>query len=105
SFSASPSANPAGVRKRMPSRQNSTTLLAATFAAIACLLVPAAAAAQDNTSGGTTGGVAYAPPPHKAKIRNGRAIAPVDAPLAVKAIIDAANKIVEKPYHYGGGHA
>jgi hypothetical protein len=34
----------------------------------------------------------------------GRAIAPESAPEAVKAVIAAANRIVDKPYKYGGGH-
>ncbi len=33
-----------------------------------------------------------------------RAIAPAGAPRAVKAAIAAANRIVGKPYRYGGGH-
>jgi peptidoglycan hydrolase-like protein with peptidoglycan-binding domain len=32
------------------------------------------------------------------------AVAPSDAPPEVQAAIDAANKIVGKPYKYGGGH-
>jgi peptidoglycan hydrolase-like protein with peptidoglycan-binding domain len=32
------------------------------------------------------------------------AIAPDDAPPEVKAAIDAANRITDKPYKYGGGH-
>lgn len=35
---------------------------------------------------------------------NGRAIAPVQAPAAVKRVIAAANQIRNKPYIYGGGH-
>lgn len=35
---------------------------------------------------------------------DGRAIAPADAPLAVKAAIEAANQIVDAPYSWGGGH-
>jgi len=35
---------------------------------------------------------------------SGRAIAPASAPGAVKAVIAAANRIVDKPYKYGGGH-
>ncbi len=35
---------------------------------------------------------------------NGRAIAPIDAPPAVKKVIAAANKIRTKPYICGGGH-
>jgi hypothetical protein len=32
------------------------------------------------------------------------AVAPADAPPEVQAAIEAANKIVGKPYKYGGGH-
>ena len=35
---------------------------------------------------------------------NGDAIAPSGAPLVVKAAIDAANRINDKPYIWGGGH-
>jgi hypothetical protein len=35
---------------------------------------------------------------------DGRASAPSDAPAEVKAVIAAANRIVGKPYKYGGGH-
>ncbi len=41
----------------------------------------------------------------KAIIVRGRAIAPLDAPPAVKKVIAAANKIRSKPYIWGGGHA
>jgi hypothetical protein len=36
---------------------------------------------------------------------DGLAIAPAGAPLEVLAAIEAANRIVGKPYRYGGGHA
>jgi len=35
---------------------------------------------------------------------DGSAIAPADAPLAVKAAIEAANQIEDAPYLWGGGH-
>jgi len=35
---------------------------------------------------------------------DGLAVAPESAPAEVKAAIDAANRIVGKPYKYGGGH-
>jgi cell wall-associated NlpC family hydrolase len=35
---------------------------------------------------------------------DGRAIAPASAPPEVKATVEAANRIVGKPYKYGGGH-
>jgi hypothetical protein len=81
----------------MPTRVQ-TTLLAAMLAAI-CLLVPGSAIAQ------STGGAQYQPPAGKAKVRNGKAIAPADAPPVVKKLIAAGNRIVTKPYKYGGGHA
>ncbi|MGZ5332650.1 MAG: hypothetical protein ACXWD7_01945, partial [Solirubrobacterales bacterium] len=44
------------------------------------------------------------PPGGKAALVNGEAIAPPDAPLAVKAMIDGANQINDRPYVWGGGH-
>jgi hypothetical protein len=44
------------------------------------------------------------PPPSKATIIDGRAVAPATAPSRVKRVIAAANRLVEKPYRYGGGH-
>ena len=67
------------------------------------LATPAGAAA----SSGGTGGATYVPPPppaKRAKIVNGIAIPPVGAPVRVKRAIEAANRIVNKPYVYGGGH-
>lgn len=48
-----------------------------------------------------------APPPAVGKARinsNGTATAPADAPSVVKAVIAAANRIIDKPYVYAGGH-
>ena len=77
---------------------------AVTRALCACIVlalaVPAGAAAQ-------TGGATYSPPPppaKRAKIVNGIAIPPASAPVRVKRAIAAANRIVTKPYLYGGGH-
>ena len=76
-------------------------------AAIACSLValalPAGAAAQSASTGGAT----YVPPPppaKRAKIVNGVAIPPAGAPARVTRAIAAANRIITKPYIYGGGH-
>ena len=80
----------------MSNRAHRTTLLAALVVAVACLL-PASSVAS-------SGGVPYQPPPKKATVKNGKAIAPSNAPTEVKQIIAAANKIVTKPYRYGGGH-
>ncbi len=43
-------------------------------------------------------------PTGAAVLVRGRAIAPVDAPAAVKRVIAAANRIRSKPYVWGGGH-
>jgi hypothetical protein len=55
----------------------------------------------------STGGATFVPPPpppETAQLVNGRVIAPASAPTRVKRVIAAANRIVEKPYRYGGGH-
>jgi hypothetical protein len=76
--------------------------------ACACLggmVVGGSASAQETSS---TGGAAFVPPPpppKKAKIRaDGKVIAPLSAPRRVKRVITAANRLVGKPYRYGGGH-
>ncbi len=81
------------------------------------------ASASSTTSGstmqGTTGGAPVVPtgtgvgagkpdllvPGHTARIVDGLAAAPIDAPPAVQEIIWAGNQIVGLPYIYGGGHA
>jgi cell wall-associated NlpC family hydrolase len=44
-------------------------------------------------------------PVSKAALVAGRAIAPVNAPPAVRKVIAAANRIRTRPYIWGGGHA
>jgi hypothetical protein len=75
--------------------------------AVACLVLPglAGTAAAEDTP--VSGGATFEPPPpppEKATLVNGRVIAPASAPARVKRVIEAANRIVEKPYIYGGGH-
>ncbi len=43
-------------------------------------------------------------PGPRAALCSGIALAPVQAPLAVKRAIWAANQLHSKPYRYGGGH-
>ncbi|HEY2054916.1 MAG TPA: hypothetical protein VGH14_13370 [Solirubrobacterales bacterium] len=43
-------------------------------------------------------------PPGKARLLGTRAIAPANAPAAVKSVIAAANRIRALPYIWGGGH-
>jgi hypothetical protein len=63
-----------------------------------------------KVSGGSVAGTLITGPPHlvvpgdSAEIVNGLAAAPENAPAAVKRIIWAANRIVGRPYVYGGGH-
>ena len=42
--------------------------------------------------------------PGKARLVGGRAVAPENAPLGVKQVIAAANRISATPYIWGGGH-
>jgi len=43
-------------------------------------------------------------PVSRAALVNGRAVAPLGAPAAVRKAIQAANRIRSKPYVWGGGH-
>ena len=90
----------------MPSSVSHTKLLCAAIAAI-CLLVTGlagtASAARTSSSGGATF-EPPPPPPEEATLIGGRVIAPASAPRRVKRVIEAANRLVEKPYVYGGGH-
>ena len=92
----------------MPARSHKYKLrVLASFACLVGALVLApTAGAEVVTSGG--GGASFVPPPTppaKAKLVDGRVIAPASAPRRVKRAITAANRIVEKPYIYGGGHS
>ena len=84
--------------------------LRAALAATACLVAPVAAAtafAEPTTPAPTGGGATFEPPPpppEKATLVDGRVIAPASAPARIKRVIAAANRLVEKPYIYGGGH-
>jgi cell wall-associated NlpC family hydrolase len=89
----------------MPSSVSHTKLFAAALAA-ACLLTAAlagTASARPLTNGGATF-QPPPPPPERATLVDGRVLAPASAPRRVKRVIEAANRLVEKPYIYGGGH-
>src|SRR5207237_10286968 len=69
---------------------------------IVCLALLICAASLSHagsfpTSGPTTAGSA-------AVLRDGLALAPVNAPISVKRAIWAANQLRTKAYRYGGGH-
>jgi cell wall-associated NlpC family hydrolase len=96
--------------------------LAALSAALALVALALIALLPGARAWATTGGMsavsaepAYEPdepgepaePPEavgSAALVRGRAIAPIDAPPAVRAVIAAANRIRTKPYIWGGGH-
>ncbi|MEX0620070.1 MAG: hypothetical protein WD181_00630, partial [Solirubrobacterales bacterium] len=59
----------------------------------------------DSSSGGLILNTGKCKPATKARLVNGKAIAPASAPDRVKAVIEWANRIRNKPYRYGGGHA
>jgi cell wall-associated NlpC family hydrolase len=69
--------------------------------AVAQALRAAVATGPSTTLSTTT---TTAAPVGQATISNGLAVAPADAPAAVKQVIAAANKIAFDPYVYGGGH-
>jgi hypothetical protein len=79
-------------------------ILARALIATACLLACLPAAAMAANGAVDPGDPRYQPP-KRATIRDGLAVAPRNAPRVVKRAIAAANKIVGKPYRYGGGHA
>lgn len=70
---------------------------------------PSSTGYSSSDSAGAPGFVRYDPsnPADRAHISSdGRtAVAPPNAPPQVKQVIAAANRITDKPYRYGGGHA
>ncbi|HEV3378164.1 MAG TPA: hypothetical protein VG126_12885 [Thermoleophilaceae bacterium] len=90
----------------MPSSRSQITLLCAAVA-VALLVVAALAGPASGARSKRSGGAAFQPPPpppQEATLVDGRVIAPASAPRRVKRVIEAANRLVEKPYVYGGGH-
>jgi hypothetical protein len=75
--------------------------------AAACLLLAGIAGTAPAAPPSASGGAVFEPPPpppEEATLVDGRVIAPASAPRRVKRVIEAANRLVEKPYIYGGGH-
>jgi hypothetical protein len=92
---------------RSISHRSRRTPRAALLGIAGSLLIAAPATAQ---TGGAAPPPEAAPPPvtvagSVAKLKkNGKAIAPANAPIQVQNAIAAANRIRKKPYIYGGGH-
>ena len=90
------------------SRWRSARTAAAAVACAAMFAVPAQALAGSGGIGDEPAGTTTATettPGSKAKLVGGRAVAPANAPRKVISAIAAANRIVDKPYCMGGGHA
>jgi peptidoglycan hydrolase-like protein with peptidoglycan-binding domain len=58
----------------------------------------------DHSAGDSGSQAPPAPVGHARLLSNGLAVAPSDAPQAIKDVIAAGNRIATKPYVYGGGH-
>jgi cell wall-associated NlpC family hydrolase len=58
----------------------------------------------DTSSGGLNLSAGKCKTFKKARLVNGKAIAPATAPARVKKVIAWGNRIRNKPYRYGGGH-
>jgi len=95
---------------QLDTRTGITRLFGAiTLAAVAFLLVsvgaPGSASAKcASSSAGLSLPSSNCEPVRKARLINGKAVAPASAPARVKAVIKAANKIRSTPYVWGGGH-
>ncbi len=76
-----------------------TALIAASPGARAWAAGPGGVSAISSAPASEPGAV-----PGRARLVGGRAVAPLDAPAAVKRVIAAANRIRTKPYVWGGGH-
>jgi cell wall-associated NlpC family hydrolase len=81
-----------------------TALVAALPGARAWAEAPGGVPAQTPPISAPTAPADPTAPAGRALLAGGRAIAPLDAPGAVKRVIAAANRIRTRPYVWGGGH-
>ncbi len=73
--------------------------------ALSAGLAAAAARAEPAPGDGAQPGTPIAASTPRARLLpDGQAVAPPSAPPAVKAMIEAGNRIRHRPYHWGGGH-
>ena len=82
--------------------------LALLFFGCLSVVLPASASAQTSSTGGaqfSDPAPIVAPGSKATLLPDGTAAAPADAPPQVQAAVFAANKLLDKPYKYGGGHA
>jgi hypothetical protein len=93
----------------MPSSRHTRKLIHAVLACacLAVLAVAGSASAQSGAASPRTGGAVFVPPPpppKKARIVNGLVVVPAGAPARIRRVIEYGNRIIGKPYRYGGGH-
>ena len=91
-------------RTSRPKRRLACALALSTCAALIALPSPALAGSGGIGPDGGGDQPTGTTPGSKAKLVNGKAIPPADAPARVVRAIRAANRIEDKPYVYGGGH-
>ena len=91
------------MRTHDKTRSQTKLTIALVLAAAALATFPVALAQAGDGGTGTSSSQGR---PGKARLVNGKAIAPSDAPARVVGVIEAANKIAKgEGYCYGGGHA
>ncbi len=80
-------------------------MVTACLGSVASSFADSTGGAGDGTKAASYPAPKSSAPVHRAALRHdGTAVAPSDAPVAVKRVIAAANKIAKTPYRYGGGH-
>ena len=94
---------------RFADRRTATLAGAVALAAAAFMLLSIGSPSRADASCAASSGGLSIPssdcaPVKKARLINGKAVAPASAPPRVKKVIKAANQIRNKPYVYGGGH-
>jgi len=87
--------------KRWP---NAVKLLLPTLALLAVGMLAPSGALAGGGGISSDGSTTPTTPGTKARLVDGQAVAPADAPKRVQQVIAAANKIEDMPYKYGGGH-
>lgn len=90
------------MRTHDKTRSQTQLTIALVLAAAALATFPVALAQAGDGGTGTSSSQGR---PGKARLVNGKAIAPSNAPARVVRVIDAANRIRNKPYKWGGGHS